>query len=104
LVEISISSDIARRKQKFNHNRFSEMFSWVINSYELIDVSLNGGLYTWSNNQANLTLEKLDRDLISPEWKSTFHLTNLRKKPSVTYQKFDCFLMSEFLQNFKLFV
>jgi hypothetical protein len=78
------------------------MFNWVINSYELGDV-LNGGLYTWSNNQANPTLEKLDRDLISPEWEATFHLTNLRKKPSVTYQKFDCFLMSDFLQNFKTF-
>jgi hypothetical protein len=58
------------KNKNFNNNRFSEMFNWVINSYEPRDVSLSGGLFTWSNNQDNPTLERLDRVLISPEWET----------------------------------
>jgi hypothetical protein len=57
------------------------MFNWIINSYRLRDVTLNGGMFTWSNNQVNPTLERLDRVLISLEWEALFPLTNLRKKP-----------------------
>jgi endonuclease/exonuclease/phosphatase family metal-dependent hydrolase len=69
------------KNKNFNNNRFSELFNWVINSYELRDVTLSGGLYTWSNNQINPTLERLDRVLMSLEWEILFPLTNLRKKP-----------------------
>jgi hypothetical protein len=59
------------------------MFNWIINTYELRDLPLNGGIYTWSNNQHDPTLEKLDRVLMSPEWDSLFPLTNLKKAPRV---------------------
>ena len=45
------------------------------------DLPLLGGKYTWSNNQQNPTLEKLDRILISDDWEKLFPLTNLRKLP-----------------------
>jgi hypothetical protein len=33
---------------------------------------LEGGKYTWSNNQVHPTLEKLDRVLMSREWELLF--------------------------------
>jgi hypothetical protein len=49
----------------------------------LRDLPLIGGLYTWSNNQKDPTLERLDRVLISPDWENCFPLTNLKKDPRV---------------------
>jgi hypothetical protein len=69
------------KNRNFCHNRFTDMFNWIINTFELRDLNLNGGMYTWSNNQADPTLERLDRVLISPEWEALFPLTNLRKTP-----------------------
>jgi hypothetical protein len=69
------------KNRNFSRNRFTDMFNWIINTFELRDLNLNGGMYTWSNNQANPTLERLDRVLISPEWEALFPLTNLRKTP-----------------------
>ena len=57
------------------------MFNLIINSYALRDLTLNGGLYTWSNNHKDPTLEKLDRCLMSENWESLFPLSNLTKIP-----------------------
>jgi hypothetical protein len=59
------------------------MFNWIINTYELRDLPLNGGLFTWSNNHSDPTLERLDRGLINPDWEINFPLTNLRKTPRI---------------------
>jgi hypothetical protein len=53
----------------------------IINSYELRELPLAGGKFTWSNNRENPTLEKLDRVLISNFWEMEFPLCNLRKIP-----------------------
>jgi hypothetical protein len=50
-------------------------------AYKLRDLPLNGGLFTWSNNHSDPTLERLDRVLINPDWEINFPLTNLRKNP-----------------------
>jgi hypothetical protein len=55
------------KNRNFSCNRFTDMFNWIINTFELRDLNLNGGVYTWSNNQADSTFERLDRVLISPE-------------------------------------
>jgi hypothetical protein len=55
------------------------MFNWIINSYGMIEVALIGGKFTWTNNHADPTLEKLDRVLINEKWEDIFPLTNLRK-------------------------
>jgi hypothetical protein len=55
------------KNRNFSCNRFTDMFNWIINTFELRDLNLNGGVYTWSNNQEDSTLERLDRVLISPE-------------------------------------
>jgi hypothetical protein len=49
----------------FCGNRFSDMFNWIINSYELRGIALDGEKYTWSNNHIDPTLEKLDRILMN---------------------------------------
>ena len=50
----------------------------------MIDLALQGGKYTWSNNRANRTLEKLDRIFISSSWEQEFPLCNIRKIPRYT--------------------
>jgi len=47
----------------------------------LRDLPLVGGMYTWSNNQQDPTLERLDRILILESWESLFPLSSLRKLP-----------------------
>jgi exonuclease III len=69
------------KNKPFCANRYSEMFNWIINSYRLREIALAGGKFTWSNNHAIPTLEKLDRLLMNDKWESLFPLTTLRKRP-----------------------
>lgn len=69
------------KNKKFVNNRFSELFNRIINMYELRDLALHGGKCTWSNNRADLTLEKLDRVFISKNWELDFPLCNIKKIP-----------------------
>jgi hypothetical protein len=62
-------------------SRFSDGFSAVIDLYNLREIPLSGGQFTWSNNQKNPTLEKLDRILINCEWENIFPLSSARKIP-----------------------
>ncbi|KAG2591039.1 hypothetical protein PVAP13_5NG449740 [Panicum virgatum] len=52
-------------------SRSSHVFNSVIAAQELIDVRMSGEKFTWSNNQENPTLERLDRFLITKEWDDT---------------------------------
>jgi hypothetical protein len=47
-----------KKNKKFSCNRYTDMFNWIINSFELRDLPLIGGKYTWSNNQSEPTSEK----------------------------------------------
>jgi hypothetical protein len=40
---------------------------------------MHGGKFTWSNNHASPTLEKLDRILMSLDWEDLFPLVTIRK-------------------------
>lgn len=42
---------------------------------------MTGGKFTWSNNQSNPTLEKLDRALMSKKWEDIFPSVVLNKLP-----------------------
>jgi hypothetical protein len=48
------------------------VFNSIINTYELIDLGMTGGKFTWSNKQNNPTLERLDRYLVSKSWEDIF--------------------------------
>ena len=63
--EFNILRFSSEKNKNFIENKATDIFNWVINSYELRDLPLNGGAYTWSNNQRVPTLERLDRVLIS---------------------------------------
>jgi hypothetical protein len=63
----------AFEKNKPGHvQRFSDMFNTLINFHELREIVMTGGVYTWSNNQDDPTLEKLDRILVSRDWENIF--------------------------------
>lgn len=71
------------KNKNFSSNKFTDLFNWVINTHELRDLNMNGGIFTWSNNQEIPTLERLDRILISEDWESFVPLTTLSKIPRV---------------------
>jgi hypothetical protein len=72
----------ADEKNKGNGtSRFSDSFNDVIDLHNLREIPLSGGQFTWSNNQKNPTLEKLDRILINCEWENLFPLSSARKIP-----------------------
>ena len=60
------------KNKTFKNNMWSDLFSRLINTYELRDLQLTGRKYTWGNNQHNPTLERLDRVLMNKEWKNLF--------------------------------
>lgn len=52
-------------------HRHSGVFNSIIHFFELRELIMNGGLYTWSNNQDSHILEKLDRILVSKSWEDS---------------------------------
>lgn len=62
-------------------HKHTDLFNIIISTYELLDMHLVGGKYTWSNNQENPTLERLDRILISKQWENLFPTAFLYKLP-----------------------
>jgi endonuclease/exonuclease/phosphatase family metal-dependent hydrolase len=57
------------------------MFNTLIDFHELREIDMSGGSYTWSNNQDNPTLEKLDRILMNKEWENFFLNVMVKKLP-----------------------
>jgi hypothetical protein len=47
----------SEKNKNFSGNRFADMFNCIINTHNLRDIHMNGGKYTWSNNQEYPTLE-----------------------------------------------
>ena len=71
----------SEKNKKIIDNKYSDRFNHIINTYELRELGLLGGKFTWSNNQQRPTLEKLDRVLMNDDWEKLFPLTSLRKIP-----------------------
>jgi hypothetical protein len=46
-----------------------------------MEIEMTGGKFTWSNNQPNPTLEKLDRYLMSKQWEDIFPSVKINKLP-----------------------
>ena len=53
----------------------------MIACYDLIDLKMTDGKYTWSNNQNPPTLERLDRILVGKEWEDLFPMVRVQKMP-----------------------
>ena len=61
-----------KKNKPMTVGRHSNNFNAIISAYELIDIRLTNGKFTWSNNQSNPILEKLDRILVSKDWEDLF--------------------------------
>jgi hypothetical protein len=68
------------KNKEMRRNRWSSMFNAIINTHELREIDMSSGQYTWSNNQINPTLEKLDRFLMTADWENMFPLIVVHKK------------------------
>ena len=62
-------------------HRHTPLFNSVIHFYELRELIMTGGLFTWSNNQDNLVMVKLDRILVNKEWEDLFPQANVKRLP-----------------------
>ena len=76
-----ILSDILQKKNKGGLHKHSGLFNSIITNFELIDIHMTGGKYTWSNKQNPPTLERLDRCLITKDWEDFFSNVLLYKLP-----------------------
>ena len=69
-------------KNKPTHiSRHSKTFNSIIACYDLLDLNMIGGKYTWSNNQNPPTLEKLDKILVSKSWEDLYPMDRVHKTP-----------------------
>lgn len=62
-------------------HRHTPIFNSLIQFYELREIIMSGGMFTWSNNQEQPTLEKLDRILVTKEWEDIFPQSMVKKLP-----------------------
>jgi exonuclease III len=53
------------------------LFNVIIDGLNLKEIQLSGQKYTWVNNLANPTFEKLDRILITTKWEEKYPLTTV---------------------------
>jgi hypothetical protein len=53
----------------------------MIHFYELRELVMNGGIFTWSNNQDPPILEKLDKILVTKECEDIFPQVCVNKSP-----------------------
>ena len=59
-------------------------FNHTIDYLQLLELDLNGKLYTWSNEQDTPTMSRIDRFLASTEWHDFFPQADLQAIGSMT--------------------
>jgi hypothetical protein len=69
-----------------------QAFSNFISDFSLMDIPLNGGIYTWSNNREITSRSKIDRFLFSFVWADHFGLVNQRRLPRLLSDHFPILL------------
>ena len=68
-----------KETNKYVHNdQWSFIFNAIIEQEGLREMPLNGRQYTWANNLADPTYEKLDRVSMCPTWEEKYPLTILQ--------------------------
>jgi hypothetical protein len=74
----------AEDKNNSNLNRrLMASFKAVIDNLSLKEIGLNGRRFTWSNEQDNPTLTRIDRLFCTPDWELTFPTCFLHSLPSL---------------------
>jgi exonuclease III len=69
------------KNRNFHPNGYTDTLNAVIHVNELRELDISRGKFTWSNNQVNSTLEKLDMLLMSRNWELIFPATHVYKVP-----------------------
>jgi hypothetical protein len=69
----------SEKNKPMAHNKWTDIFNAIINTFALREVHMSGGQYTWSNNHTDPTLEKLDRFFMSSSWEDLFPLVTVHK-------------------------
>lgn len=59
-------------------HRWADAFNDWINRWGLIELNPNNKKFTWTNNQDNLVMAKLDRVFVTTDWESNFPLTRIK--------------------------
>lgn len=77
--DFSLLRSSQEKNMNYHGNRNYDTFNSIINTYELREIELAGGGFTWSNNKETPTLEKLDRLLMRNGWDTLFPLVNVQK-------------------------
>jgi endonuclease/exonuclease/phosphatase family metal-dependent hydrolase len=62
-------------------HRHTALFNSLIHFYGLRELTMNVGVFTWSNNQEPPVLERLDRILMTKEWEDLFPQAIVNKLP-----------------------
>ena len=56
-------------------------FSEFISYFGLMDIPLEGGKYTWSNNRIDASMSRIDRFLYSTDWEDHFPAIHQKRLP-----------------------
>lgn len=70
--DFNLLLDAAHKNNRNINRRNMGRFRRFVDDMGIKDVALHGRRYTWSNEQANPTLEKLDRVLVTADWEDMF--------------------------------
>jgi hypothetical protein len=60
-----------------NH-KWADLFNNWVSTWSLIELDPSNKKFTWSNNQENLVMAKIDRVFISTDWEVVFPLANVK--------------------------
>ena len=69
-------------------------FSSFISEQGLIDISLQGGFFTWSNSREVVSKARQDRFLFSADWEDKFPFVSQQRLPKLLYDHFPIVLES----------
>lgn len=76
--DFNLIRNSSEKNKPSNPDHWSFVFNAIIEHVGLRELPLNGRNFTWANNQAGPTYEKLDRVLICPESKEHYPLSFLQ--------------------------
>lgn len=76
--DFNLLLEAADKNKRIVNRRNMGRFRRFVDDMGLKDLTLHGRRYTWSNEQADPTLEKLDRVLVSADWEELFPFSFLQ--------------------------
>ena len=69
----------------------------ISGSFGLLDIPLEGGSFTWSNNRTNVSMSRIDRFLYSSDWEDHFPAIHQKRLPRLLSDHYPIMLEWRFL-------